>query len=61
MGRKKFELKFIDSFVERKFKFKERIGGILRKIHELSVLCDLQFTLVMTDYNSDLLLFSNNP
>lgn len=60
MGRKKFELKYIDNFVERKFKFKERIGGILRKIHELSVMCNLQFTLVMTDYNSDIMLFSNN-
>ena len=60
MGRKKFELKFIDNLAERKSKFKERVGGILRKIHELSVLCGLDFKLVMTDYNSDFVLFYNN-
>jgi SRF-type transcription factor (DNA-binding and dimerisation domain) len=60
MGRKKLDIKYIDSDSERKFRFKERIGGLIKKVHELGVLCGIKASLVVTDYNNNLVVYSNN-
>jgi hypothetical protein len=39
MGRKKLEISYIENYTNRKFTFKARIGGLVKKLHDLSVLC----------------------
>lgn len=40
--------------------FKNRIGGVLKKIHDLTVLCGLQATLVITDVEANIHTFTNS-
>lgn len=60
MGRKKIEITYIDNKVNRKATFKARIGGLVKKLHDLTVLCGIQATLVTTDTDSNLVAFSSS-
>lgn len=59
MGRKKFEIEFIEDESNRKSMFKNRIGGVLKKLHDLTVLCGLKTCLVFTDTESNIHTFTN--
>lgn len=60
MGRKKLNLKYIENYTSRKFTFKSRIGGVVKKLHDLSILCGIQASLVVTDHDGNLVTYSNN-
>ena len=60
MGRKKINIEYIENKVNRKATFKARIGGLVKKLHDLSILCGVQTTLVVTDTESNLVTFSNS-
>ena len=49
MGRKKIEIEYITDKLNRKSTFKARIGGLVKKLHDLAILCGLQASLVITD------------
>ncbi|KAJ7559287.1 hypothetical protein O6H91_04G077600 [Diphasiastrum complanatum] len=47
MGRGKIEIKRIENATSRQVTFSKRRGGLLKKAHELSVLCDAQVALII--------------
>ncbi|GMJ13427.1 AGAMOUS-like 7, APETALA1 [Hibiscus trionum] len=47
MGRGRVELKRIENKVNRQVTFSKRRSGLLKKTHELSVLCDVQVALIV--------------
>jgi hypothetical protein len=47
MGRGKVELKRIDNRVSRQVTFSKRRQGLLKKAHELAVLCDVDVGVVV--------------
>ncbi|XP_043693358.1 MADS-box protein GGM13-like [Telopea speciosissima] len=47
MGRGKIEIKRIENSTNRQVTFSKRRGGLLKKAHELSVLCDAQLGLIV--------------
>ena len=60
MGRKKIEISYIDNLVNRRATFKSRIGGLVKKLHELTILCGSQATLIVTDCDKNLVNYSNS-
>lgn len=60
MGRKKIEISYMENEANRKATFKARIGGLVKKLHDLSVLCGIQATLVVTDTDSNLVTYSSS-
>ncbi|KAK6157776.1 hypothetical protein DH2020_012024 [Rehmannia glutinosa] len=46
MGRGKVELKRIENKINRQVTFSKRRGGLLKKAHEISVLCDAEVALI---------------
>lgn len=59
MGRKKIEIEFIENRKNRKATLKARVGGILKKLHDLTILCGVNISLVMTDLDDNLITYSN--
>ncbi|XP_070055835.1 agamous-like MADS-box protein AP1 [Nicotiana tomentosiformis] len=60
MGRGKVELRRIENKVNRQVTFSKRKGGLVKKAHEISVLCDAEVALIifshkgkLSDYSSD--------
>ncbi|XP_024540268.1 transcription factor CAULIFLOWER isoform X2 [Selaginella moellendorffii] len=47
VGRGKIEIKRIENATSRQVTFSKRRGGLLKKAHELSVLCDAQVALII--------------
>ena len=47
MGRGKVEIKKIENTTSRQVTFSKRRGGLLKKAHELAVLCDAEVALVI--------------
>ncbi|CAN6457145.1 unnamed protein product [Victoria cruziana] len=47
MGRGKIEIKRIENATNRQVTFSKRRGGLLKKAHELAVLCDAQIGLII--------------
>ncbi|KAJ7533306.1 hypothetical protein O6H91_13G042200 [Diphasiastrum complanatum] len=47
MGRGKIEIKRIDNATSRQVTFSKRKSGLLKKAHELSVLCDAQVAAII--------------
>ncbi|XP_042507768.1 MADS-box protein GGM13-like isoform X2 [Macadamia integrifolia] len=47
MGRGKIEIKRIENTTNRQVTFSKRRGGLLKKAHELAVLCDAQLGLII--------------
>lgn len=47
MGRGKIEIKKIENTTSRQVTFSKRRGGLLKKAHELAVLCDAEVALVI--------------
>ncbi|KAJ0074592.1 hypothetical protein Patl1_37547 [Pistacia atlantica] len=47
MARGKIQIKRIENFTQRQVTFSKRRSGIFKKAHELPVLCDAKFSIVM--------------
>uniref|UniRef100_A0A2N9GV51 MADS-box domain-containing protein n=1 Tax=Fagus sylvatica TaxID=28930 RepID=A0A2N9GV51_FAGSY len=47
MGRGRVELKRIENKINRQVTFSKRRNGLLKKAHELSVLCDAEVALII--------------
>ncbi|KAH9325782.1 hypothetical protein KI387_005960, partial [Taxus chinensis] len=47
MGRGKIEIKRIENSTNRQVTFSKRRGGLMKKAHELSVLCDAELGLII--------------
>ncbi|KAF9688982.1 hypothetical protein SADUNF_Sadunf01G0044500 [Salix dunnii] len=59
MGRKKVELKRIENKISRQVTFSKRRSGLIKKAHELSVLCDVQVALLIFSNRGKLYEFSS--
>lgn len=59
MGRKKVELKRIENKSSRQVTFSKRRNGLIKKAHELSVLCDVQVAVLTFSNGGKLYEFSS--
>ncbi|KAJ7525072.1 hypothetical protein O6H91_17G035000 [Diphasiastrum complanatum] len=59
MGRSKIEIKKIQNATNRSVTFSKRRGGVLKKAHELSVLCDAQVALIIFSSSGKLFEYSS--
>jgi hypothetical protein len=60
MGRKKIVVKFIENPVTRRATFKQRLNGLLKKLHDLGVLCGVNISFLSTDTDENVVCYSNN-
>ncbi|XP_074559757.1 MADS-box transcription factor 15-like [Curcuma longa] len=60
MGRGRVELKRIENKVNRQVTFSKRRSGLLKKAHEISVLCDAQVGLLIFSPKGKLYEYSTN-
>ncbi|KAJ6705123.1 SERUM RESPONSE FACTOR-like protein [Salix purpurea] len=58
MGRKKVELKRIEKKICRQITFSKRRNGLIKKVRDLSVLCDVQVALLVFSSTGKLYEFS---
>nr|AJP06279.1 DAL6 [Pinus tabuliformis] len=58
MGRGKIEIKRIENTTNRQVTFSKRRGGLLKKAHELSVLCDVELGLIIFSSTGKLFEYS---
>ncbi|XP_019416609.1 PREDICTED: MADS-box protein FBP24-like isoform X1 [Lupinus angustifolius] len=61
MGRVKIEIKRIENNTTRQVTFSKRRTGILKKTHELSVLCDAQIGLIIFSSNGKMYQYCTEP
>ncbi|VVA97318.1 unnamed protein product [Arabis nemorensis] len=59
MGRGKIEIKRIENANSRQVTFSKRRGGLLKKAHELSVLCDAEVAVIVFSKSGKLFEFSS--
>ncbi len=60
MGRGKIEIKKIENPTSRQVTFSKRRGGLLKKAHELAVLCDAQVALIIFSSTGKLFEFASS-
>lgn len=60
MGRKRIDIKFIEDRKVRKSTFNTRIGGIIKKLYDLAILCGVKVSLVVTNTEDDIVAYSNS-
>ncbi|KAJ4701671.1 MADS box transcription factor [Melia azedarach] len=60
MGRVKLQIKRIENTTNRQVTFSKRRNGLIKKAHELSVLCDVDVALIMFSPSGRVSLFSGN-
>ncbi|XP_078437087.1 protein VERNALIZATION 1-like [Wolffia australiana] len=60
MGRGKVQLKRIENNINRQVTFSKRRAGLLKKAHEISVLCDAEVALIIFSAKGKLYEFSTN-
>ncbi|XP_076898579.1 MADS-box protein FBP24-like [Bidens hawaiensis] len=61
MGRGKIEVKRIENNTSRQVTFSKRRTGLLKKTHELSVLCDAQIGLIVFSSKGKLYEYTTHP
>ncbi|XP_049381392.1 MADS-box protein FBP24-like [Solanum stenotomum] len=61
MGRGKIEVKRIENKTSRQVTFSKRRAGLLKKTHELSVLCDAQIGLIIFSTKGKLFEYTTQP
>ncbi|KAL5582083.1 hypothetical protein UlMin_014525 [Ulmus minor] len=61
MGRGRVQLKRIENKISRQVTFSKRRNGLLKKAHEISVLCDAQVALVIFSAKGKLIEYSSEP
>ncbi|CAM6037063.1 unnamed protein product [Sphagnum compactum] len=60
MGRGKIEIKKIENATSRQVTFSKRRGGLLKKAHELAVLCDAEVALIIFSSTGKLFEFASS-
>nr|ANA05340.1 APETALA1 [Plukenetia volubilis] len=60
MGRGRVQLKRIENKINRQVTFSKRRGGLLKKAHEISVLCDAEVALVVFSHKGKLFEYSTD-
>ncbi|XVE92934.1 hypothetical protein REPUB_Repub01dG0146400 [Reevesia pubescens] len=61
MGRGKIPIKRIENQTTRQVTFSKRRAGLLKKTHELSVLCDAQIGLIIFSSTGKLCQYCSEP
>ncbi|KAI7725827.1 hypothetical protein M8C21_016619, partial [Ambrosia artemisiifolia] len=61
MGRGKIEVKLIENTTSRQVTFSKRRTGLIKKTHELSVLCDAQIGLIVFSSKGKLYEYTTHP
>ncbi|KAI3905555.1 hypothetical protein MKX01_036464 [Papaver californicum] len=61
MGRGKIEIRRIENSTNRQVTFSKRRGGLLKKAHELAVLCDAQLGLIIFSSSGKMFEYSSPP
>jgi MADS-box transcription factor len=61
MGRGRVELKRIENKINRQVTFAKRRNGLLKKAHELFVLCDAEVALIIFSNKGKLCEFCSSP
>ncbi|OVA05565.1 Transcription factor [Macleaya cordata] len=61
MGRGKIEIKRIENSTNRQVTFSKRRGGLLKKAHELAVLCDAQLGLIIFSSTGKMFEYCSSP
>ncbi|KAI4343996.1 hypothetical protein L6164_011274 [Bauhinia variegata] len=61
MGRGKVQLKRIENKINRQVTFSKRRLGLLKKAHEISVLCDAEVALIVFNTKGKLFEYSSDP
>ncbi|XP_057448071.1 truncated transcription factor CAULIFLOWER A [Lotus japonicus] len=60
MGRGRVELKRIENVINRQVTFSKRRGGLLKKAHEISVLCDAEVALIVFSHKGKLFEYATD-
>ena len=60
MGRGKVQLKRIENKINRQVTFSKRRNGLLKKAHEISVLCDAEVALIVFSTKGRLYEYSSH-
>ncbi|KAL1551158.1 Floral homeotic protein APETALA 1-1 [Salvia divinorum] len=60
MGRGKVQLRRIENKINRQVTFSKRRGGLLKKAHEISVLCDAEVALIVFSHKGKLFEYSTD-
>ncbi|KAK6913398.1 Transcription factor, MADS-box [Dillenia turbinata] len=60
MGRGKVQLKRIENKISRQVTFSKRRSGLLKKAHEISVLCDAEVALIVFSSKGKLFEYSTD-
>ncbi|KAG6524726.1 hypothetical protein ZIOFF_010736 [Zingiber officinale] len=60
MGRGRVQLKRIENKVNRQVTFSKRRSGLLKKAHEISVLCDAEVALIVFSTKGKLYEYSSD-
>ena len=60
MGRGRVQLKRIENKINRQVTFSKRRTGLLKKAHEISVLCDAEVALIVFSHKGKLFEYSTN-
>ncbi|PWZ19938.1 MADS-box transcription factor 14 [Zea mays] len=60
MGRGKVQLKRIENKINRQVTFSKRRSGLLKKAHEISVLCDAEVALIIFSTKGKLYEYSTD-
>ena len=61
MGRGKIEIRKIENPISRQVTFSKRRKGLLKKAHELSVLCDAQIGLIVFSERGKMKEYCSDP
>ncbi|XP_004488426.1 agamous-like MADS-box protein AGL8 [Cicer arietinum] len=61
MGRGRVQLKRIENKINRQVTFSKRRSGLLKKAHEISVLCDAEVALIVFSNKGKLYEYSSDP
>ena len=60
MGRGKVELKRIENKVNRQVTFSKRRSGLMKKAHEISVLCDAEVAAIVFSHTGKLFEYATD-
>lgn len=60
MGRGKVELRKIENKINRQVTFSKRRGGLVKKAHEISVLCDAEVALIVFSQKGKIFEYSSD-
>jgi hypothetical protein len=60
MGRKSIKIEYIENRNHRASTYRTRALGLLKKAHEIGVLCGIKVSLIFNNLEGDIISYSNN-